>query len=228
MEYFRIMHLLLRIIIMFTNKRYRPFLFIAIFICCQQMIASAQAVIGPHDQRDVDSAKKSGEYALVAYVGGGISFFMGDAGTPAGLKATKTIVNPIGTLRIMWQPDHLLRVGLETGWTNFYSYKVDDNNVKGKVNVQSIPILLVFSMPVFQRFNIYAGPGSYLITSKLNYETETNSTTLSLGWMAAVSFEYPLNNKLGLVSEFKWLNSWETKDQSLSLQIHLRWKFLTW
>ena len=213
---------------MFMNKTYRQFIYNVIFICCLQMTTVAQAVIGPGDQRDIDSAKKSGEFALVAYIGGGISFFTGDAGTPAGLNATKTVVSPVGTLRVMWQPDHLLRVGIESGWTTFYSYTVDDNSVKGKVHVRSIPILLVFSMPVFQRFNIYAGPGSYFVTSKLKYGTQINSTTRSLGWMAAVSFEYPLNGKLGLVTELKWLNSWETKDQSLTLQIHLRWKFHTW
>jgi hypothetical protein len=213
---------------MCRDKTYRRYIIFAFCIFCTQAMAVAQSAIGPNGQRDTDSAKKSGEFALVAYVGGGVSFFTGDAGTPLGLKATKTIVNPVGTLRIMWQPDHLLRVGLESGWTNFYSYKVEDNNVKGKVNVQSIPILLVFSMPVFQRFNVYAGPGGYIITSKLNYQTQTNSTTLSLGWMAAVSFEYPLNDKLGLVSELKWLDSFETKDQSLTVQIQLRWKFLTW
>ncbi|MBS1599465.1 MAG: hypothetical protein JST75_14665 [Bacteroidetes bacterium] len=213
---------------MFRNKTHLHIIFFACLIFCTQMMSNAQAVIGPSGQRDTDSAKKSGEYALVLYMGGGVSFFTGDAGTPAGLKATKTLVSPIATFRIMWQPDHLLRVGLESGWTNFYSYSIEDNSVKGKVHVQSIPLLLVFSMPVFQRFNIYAGPGSYLVTSKLNYETRTTSTTLSLGWMAAVSFEYPLTSKLGIVSELKFLNSWETKDQSLSLQIHLRWKFLTW
>src|SRR5882724_5197759 len=136
---------------MCRDKTYRSYIILAFCIFCMQATVLAQAVIGPHDQRDVDSAKKSGEYALVAYIGGGISFFTGDAGTPAGLNATKTVVNPVGTFRIMWQPDHLLRVGLESGWTNFYSYSVEDNSVKGKVHVQSIPILLVFSMPVFQR-----------------------------------------------------------------------------
>jgi hypothetical protein len=213
---------------MCNNKTYRIFIAITCMILAMQSIGFGQAVIGPHDQRDIDSAKKSGEYALVAYIGGGVSFFGGNSGTPAGLTATKSLVSPAATFRIMWQPDHLLRVGLESGWTRFYSYRVEDNNIKGKVHVQAIPIILVFSMPLFQRFNIYAGPGSYFVTSSLNYETKTNSSTFGLGWMAAVSYEYPLNNKLALVSEFKWLNCWETKDQSLTLQIHLRWKFLTW
>jgi len=213
---------------MCKSKPYRFFIFIACILLCAQSTCYAQAVIGPHDQRDIDSAKKSGEYALVAYVGGGVSFFAGNTGTPEGLTATKSLVSPAATFRIMWQPDHLLRVGLESGWTRFYSYKVVDNNVKGKVHVQAVPIILVFSMPLFQRFNIYAGPGSYIVTSSLNYETQTTSSTFGLGWMAAVAYEYPLNNKLALVSEFKWLNCWETKDQSLTLQIHLRWKFLTW
>ena len=213
---------------MCNSKTYCRWIIAACIVCCLQQAVRAQAVIGPRGQRDIDSAKKSGEYALVLYAGGGISFFAGDAGTPAGLNATKTLVSPIATFRVMWQPDHLLRVGLESGWMNFYSYKAEDNSIKGKVNVRAIPIILVFSMPLLQRFTMYAGPGSFIVTSKLDYETETKSATFGLGWMAALSYEYPINSKLGIVSEFKWLNCWETKDQSLSLQIHLRWKFLTW
>jgi len=211
---------------MSKNKSYYHYIILSYFIFCTQVTAIAQAVL--ENKKDIDSAKKSGEFALVAYVGGGISFFTGNAGTPAGLTSNITTTNPIGSIRIMWHPDHLLRVGLESGWHNFYSYSAENNSVKGKVNVQSIPILLVFSMPVFNRFNIFAGPGSYLITSKLNYRGEVKSTRLSLGWMAAVSYVYPLNDKLGIAGEFKWLNSWETKDQSLILQIQLKWKFLTW
>lgn len=211
---------------MSKNNSYYRHIALAFLIFCWQVTVNAQAVL--ENKRDIDSAKKSGEFALVAYVGGGISFFTGKAGTPAGLNSNISTTNPIGSIRVMWHPDHLLRVGLESGWLNFYSYTAENNNVKGKVNVQSIPILLVFSMPIFNRFNIFAGPGSYVITSRLNYGTHVNSTTLSLGWMAAVSYVYPLSDKLGIAGEFKWLNSWETKDQSLILQIQLRWKFLTW
>ncbi|MBA2329370.1 MAG: hypothetical protein H0V91_07110, partial [Flavisolibacter sp.] len=49
--------------------------------------------------------KEKGEYALVAFVGGGISFFQGHAGTPGSLNAVVNRKAPIGTVRLMWYPD---------------------------------------------------------------------------------------------------------------------------
>jgi hypothetical protein len=172
-------------------------------------------------------AQKRGEYSLIGYTGGGISFFAGDAGTPSDLNTELSKTKPIGTLRLMWQPDHLLSVGLETGVTNFYSYKIQDN-VNAEVQVKAVPFLIVFSMPLAKNLRIFAGPGGYFITSKLNYQQETNSNTFSLGWMIAGSYSYPISKACDIATEFKWLNARETKDGSLSLQVLLKWKILTW
>ena len=95
--------------------------------------------------------------------------YSGDPGTPVGLEAVQVNkIFPAATLRIMWHPDHLLRVGLETGWNTFYSYHVKNGATTGKVVVRATPIMLVFSMPVAKRINVFAGAGSYLVTSKLD------------------------------------------------------------
>ncbi len=168
-----------------------------------------------------------GEYSLIGYAGGGISFFAGDAGTPSDLNTELSKTKAIGTLRLMWQPDHLLGIGLESGWTNFYSYKVQ-GSVNGEVNVRAVPLLLVFSMPLAKNLKIFAGTGGYFMTSDLDYQQQTKSNTFSLGWMAALSYSYPISKTCDIATEFKWLNARETKDGSLSLQILLRWKILTW
>ena len=170
---------------------------------------------------------KKGLYSLNVFVGGGVSFYVADAGTAADLQSQVSKTHPIGTLRIMWYPDHLLRVGLETGITNLYSYNIQDS-LSGSISEQAVPLLLVFSMPITKRINLFAGLGGYFITSKLDFEGKTQSGTYSLGWMAAGSYEYPINDKLGLAGEMKLLNAFETKDISLSFQIQLRWKIMEW
>jgi len=163
---------------------------------------------------------------LTAYIGGGISFYQGTAGTPSGLKASVTKVKPATTLRVMWKPDFLLRVGLESGLVQFYSYTIDDAGIKSATSVEAVPILMVFSMPATPNLNFYAGTGTYIMRSVLDYEGKVTTTGLSLGWMVAAAYDVPLSRSLGINTEFKWHQAVPTRDGSLNLQVQLRWHFL--
>jgi hypothetical protein len=192
-----------------------------VLLICMQFPSFAQ------EKSLTDVTEKTGLYSLNVFAGGGVSFYVADPGSPSGLKSQVSQTHAIGTLRVMWYPDHLLRIGLETGITDFYSYKIQDS-VSGSLVVQAVPLLLVFSMPITKHINVYLAPGGYFITSKLNYKGYTRSGTFSLGWMVAGSYEYPINDKLGVAGEVKLLDAFETKDASLSVQIQLRWKFMEW
>lgn len=172
-----------------------------------------------------DATVKSGN-KLTAYIGGGISFYQGTPGTPSGLAATVTRIKPAATLRVMWKPDFLLRLGLESGLVQFYSYKIDDNGIKSSTSVEAVPILLVFSMPVTRNFNLYSGTGTYIMRSVLNYDGKVTTTGLSLGWMAAAAYDFPISPTLGINAEIKWHKAVPTRDGSLNAQVQLRWDFL--
>src|SRR5918993_6128716 len=73
-------------------------------------------------QTEPDSTNYRTDKAVIIYVGGGMSYFIGKAGTPAGFDADVKKLHPIGSLRLMWHPGHLLHAGIETGWLRFYSY----------------------------------------------------------------------------------------------------------
>ncbi|HEX2608790.1 MAG TPA: hypothetical protein VHK91_15510, partial [Flavisolibacter sp.] len=169
-----------------------------------------------------------GTYTIVVYGGGGLSYFTGRAGTLPDAPVDIHKLNRIGTFRLMWHPDHMLRVGLESGWVHFYSYQTEGSGIKGEVNVTAVPLLFVASMPVRKRFNAFAGVGSYLVTSKLDYNGVVRNTVHGLGWMFAASYIQPLSKRLGINTELKWLNVSGTKDASLSLQLHLVWRALSW
>jgi hypothetical protein len=179
------------------------------------------------DKSMIATSEKRGLYSLNVFAGGGVSFYVGNPGSPSGLKSQTSQTHAIGTLRVMWYPDHLLRIGVETGITDFYSYTFHDS-LSGSLVVQAVPLLLVFSMPVTKRINVYMAPGGYFITSKLGYNGNAKSGTFSLGWMVAGSYEYPVNDQLGIAGEVKLLDAFETRDASLSVQIQLRWKFMEW
>jgi hypothetical protein len=168
-------------------------------------------------------------HALVLEGGTGISTYISGIGKPpVGLQGDISKTNLASTFRVMWYPNHRLRLGIETGYTNFYRYKVVNGSNAGKLSLNAVPIIIMWSMPIVKRVNVYAGFGTYLLTSHLDYNGVVNSSTMSLGTSLAVSYTYPLSKKLGLASEIKWMNAAETKDETLSLQMHLVWRFLEW
>jgi len=170
-----------------------------------------------------------GEYSLVAYFGGGMSYYLSNGGTPAYLQPTVHKFNPVGTLRIMWFPDHLLKAGLETGQVTFYKYDLKDSVGKsGKISLNATPILLEWGMSLKKHLNIFAGSGIYLLNTKLDYAGNVTANKLSVGWMAAASYIYPLGSQTGLGAEVKWLYAAETSNGSLCGQLQLVWRFLRW
>ena len=163
--------------------------------------------------------------SFVLYVGGGLAGYTTTINPTAGiLQGDVSKISPVGTFRIMWHPGYRLRLGIETGYTNFYSYKVKNGNVSGKVSLDAIPLLIVWSMPVVKRVSIFAGIGSYWLTTRLNYDGQVKSKTFSLGSNIALSYTQPLSKTLGLAAEAKWMNAFETKDNLLSLQVLLVWQ----
>lgn len=163
--------------------------------------------------------------SFVLYVGGGLGGYTTTINPTAGiLQGDVSKISPVGTFRIMWHPGYRLHLGIETGYTNFYSYHVKNGNVSGKVSLHAIPLLIVWSMPVVKRVSIFAGIGSYWLTTRLNYDGQVKSKTFSLGSNIALSYTQPLSKTLGLAAEAKWMNAFETKDNLLSLQVLLVWQ----
>lgn len=198
------------------HRAARLILLLAIALPC-----AATAQTGGTDATGHDSS-----YALVAYVGGGWAQYISTPGSPADLPVDYTKGGLAGTVRLMWEPDHLLRLGIETGWTAMYSYDIQDAT-GGKMSLGAVPLLLVWSMQ-FQRFHIFVGTGYYQLQSNLEYGTSTNVTTWSMGWMAAAAYEYPLSRDFGLAGELKWMNATEHEDAVFSAQVQLAWHFLRW
>jgi hypothetical protein len=129
----------------------------------------------------------------------------------------------------MWHPDHLLKVGLETGHMTFYSYTFKDSSgVSGKAKLYAIPVLIEWTMAVTKRLNLFAGSGVYFLRTNLDYQGRTVSPKLSIGWMAAGSYIHPLSSTVGLGTEVKWMDAAETNNGIVSLQLQLVWKFLKW
>jgi hypothetical protein len=173
--------------------------------------------------------QKRGEYGWVVYVSGGAGYYASNRGIPDYLNAKVSNLSHVSNIRIMWHPDHLLKVGLETGHMTFYSYTFKDSaGLNGKAKLYAIPVLIEWTMAVTKRLNLFAGSGVYFLRTNLDYQGRTVSPKLSIGWMAAASYIHPISSTAGLGTEIKWMRAAETNNGIVSLQLQLVWKFLKW
>jgi len=167
--------------------------------------------------------------SFVLHAGGGMSYYTGSINqTNVAIPGTLNKWSPAATLRLMWYPRYRLRLGIESGFTNFYRYNVKDPDGEGNVTLQAVPLLVVWNMQVLPRLNIYAGFGSYFLSSRLDYRGKVLSTDVVLGSNVAVSYTQPINRRVSAAAELKLMNAFETKDAALTLQLHFVWKVFQW
>jgi hypothetical protein len=167
--------------------------------------------------------------SFVLHAGGGMSYYTGDIKQRnVAIPGTLNKWSPAATVRLMWYPRYRLRLGLESGITNFYRYDVKDPDGEGKVVLQAIPLLVVWNMQVLPRLNIYAGFGSYFLSTHLDYRGKLVSSDIVLGSNVAVSYTQPISKRVSAAAEIKLMNAFETKDAALTLQLHFVWKIFQW
>ena len=227
----------LTIIMLNSNKHMRRYLYILLWfvgLLTTGLTASGQQSV----QVDSINAKR-GPYTIVVSAGGGLSYYSTHLGIPNTLEqAHLSRFGVPGSLRLMWYPDHRLRMGLETGWTTMYSYRGLVANESAHVYVSTVPVLLVFSMPLAwlrgtdrsltRRLAVTAGTGVYVNYSRLDYAGVVTSYTISPGWMAAASYTYPIGRRFRVAGELKWFDAVATENAAFTAEIQLVWRAFSW
>jgi len=133
----------------------------------------------------------------------------------------------MGTFRLMWEPEHLLRLGIETGFIHLYylETKIFDTlfgSTDVILNMSSVPIMAIFAMEVTENFEIIGGVGGFIIISEV---TSFDNYVLSKSWSNAyelgISYLHPLNDKLKIGGELKsyYISRLENYDVALQLSI---------
>ena len=200
----------------------------------------AQVVVSPESQELIDSVSaQRGRYRIMVTAGGGLSYYIRPVQIPAAVTGSED--NRFGvpaTLRVMWYPDRRLRAGIETGRVALYNYQGQIAGEPTRVRVSMVPILAVFSMPltwlkgspnsVARRLSILAGAGTFLNTSRLEYEGTVQTSRSSLGWMAAGSYTQPLGPRVAIAGEVKWYNAVSVQNAAFTAQVQLVWQAFSW
>jgi len=138
------------------------------------------------------------------------------------------------TARIMWQPEHLLSVGFETGYMPLYSIQVDDyqsafGTAEVDLSLSAIPIMMTFGMKVYENVKVYGGVGGAILNSSADFfENKVISSSWTNAYALGISYNYKLNKKINLGGEFKWYNFSKIEDSALLLQIIFTYNLVTY
>ena len=175
------------------------------------------------------SQSDDSEYAVTAYINAGYSRFISE------LDYEDLNKNGFsGTIRLMWEPEHLLSIGLESGYLQLYDITTqityeDTITFNGSSELTAVPILAVYSMELFENFKLSVGSGIFLLTSKVDaLGNPVNSEQVSTGVMGSASYYHPLSHTISLGGEIKYYLINKIEDGDLTLQLSLQYRFLTY
>jgi hypothetical protein len=138
-----------------------------------------------------------------------------------------------GTVRIMWQPEHLLSIGLETGLFHVSTITQTLPTQSGTTEIKSVwsamPIMLVFSMRTIDRFYLTAGVGNYnLIATNTIDNSRVGSNQFNTGVMFGSMYLLPISNTLSTGLGVTLHSIVEQEQFALSLTAELRWRAIQW
>jgi hypothetical protein len=123
--------------------------------------------------------------------------------------------------RFMWEPEHFLSLGLETGYNRLYTVSVS-SATDGSAHIinTAIPIQIVVSMKFLQRCYFNFSMGQSIL---LNHATSSNNGDFSAtSWSfadigAALGYRYHLNKRFSIGGEAKFFYSTHLNDKNLAL-----------
>jgi len=138
------------------------------------------------------------------------------------------------SFRIMWQPEHHLRVGIESGFLALYSLESElFNSTFGSTDVfltlQAIPIMFVSITEVAKNVEVIAGIGGSILISEVNsFDNNVRSTSWNNTYEFGVSYLLPVSKTLKLGGEFKSFYFSRLENFHLSLQIAIKYDFYSY
>lgn len=191
------------------------------------MVYSLELFASDSNRIKTDSTKNN---SLDIFFGGG---FVSNT-IPENAFSSNSIRNGLaGTLRVMWQPEHLLSIGLETGLFHVSTITQNVATSSGNSQVKSVwsamPIMLVFSMRTVDKFYVTAGVGNYnLIATNTIDNISVGSNQFNTGVMFGSMYLLPLINDLNAGLGITLHSIVEQEQFALSITAQLRWRAIRW
>jgi hypothetical protein len=130
------------------------------------------------------------------------SFFLRGRPLPVGAASITAGYN--ATIRIMWHPDHLLAVGVLTGYQLIVSdkYNIPDSTSNGNVSasLHAVPVMVDVSMQG-NDFEIGVALGGYSISTLLFDVTTSRASRLELGAILHAAYHWRVSDNFSIGAE---------------------------
>jgi putative flippase GtrA len=159
---------------------------------------------------------KTKKHRISFYGGFGPNYYFNNIVT---FKDNVNSFNYSFTGRFMWEPGHLLSLGIESGYYRLYTVDVSQPSSAHIANT-AIPIQLVISMKFLKSwyFNFNMGQSCLLNKVHATGYGDFNATTWSLSDFAgSIGYKYRLKNRISLGAETKFLYISSTNDKNIAL-----------
>jgi hypothetical protein len=138
------------------------------------------------------------------------------------LEVGKNYVNDFNysfTGRVMWEPEHLLSVGIETGYYRLYTFNTPPPNQVHIAN-SAIPIQVVISMKFLQTFYFNFSMGQSVLLNKIHTEENGNFSASSFSladFSGALGYRHRLSDRFSIGAETKYYYSSGFVDRNIAL-----------
>ncbi len=139
-----------------------------------------------------------------------------------------------GTVRLMWQPEHLLSLGFETGYIQLHSLSKQNTVTEyGSTNINTrlstVPLLIIYRMAITSSITLNAGTGGFLLYSHVeSHGNIVSSNEFSTGYLFSVSYLKNIHTQLKLGAEINWVYLNKIEDGAFLFQLIIQYPLLTW
>ena len=121
--------------------------------------------------------------------------------------------------RFMWEPGHLLSLGIESGYYRLYTLNTPDSTQAHIAN-SAIPIQLVLSMKFLKAFYVNFSMGQSILLNKVKSQTYGNfdASTWSLADLAGtIGYRQRLTERISIGAEIKYFYSSGFVDRNIAI-----------
>lgn len=131
-----------------------------------------------------------------------------------------------GSLRIMWEPEHRLSIGMETGYYKLYSVTLQPGD-GGNAGLAVIPLMANIRMRIVKGFYLTGGTGIAFLKSEVNSPGGNSKSTVISYANVQLSglYLHRITEQFSIGGELKFLWVDKTNDSIHSLQAVASYRF---
>ena len=181
-------------------------------VCAGILFCFLSSLLVAQDQ--FPSTKK---HKFSIYGGGGPNHYFNNI---VQLKSQVNEFNYSFAARIMWEPEHNLSLGIETGYYRLYSLDVKKLLKKTNIKNSAIPIQVVLSMKFLKTFYFNFSMGRSILINDITSDAHGNFDATTFSWAdfaSSVGYRHKLNDRFSLSAEAKFYYASKADDKNLAL-----------